>query len=59
MISRHCQHEQMRRDIATSTDPQWHRDRLGVPQYSRTFIIVVWFIGFMAAWGIFAATASI
>lgn len=62
MISRHCQHEAMRRDrlIRTSTDPQWVREQLGQPhQYSRTFVICMLFLGTAAAYGILFACASI
>lgn len=49
----------LERQIPCSTDPAWVRAQIGQHQYSKTFIIAVAFIGFLAGWGIFAAVASI
>ncbi len=60
MVDRHHQTEAMRRDIATSTDPQWMREQYGQPeQFSKAFIIVTALVGALAFYGVFAAIASI
>jgi cell division protein FtsX len=63
MISEHERLAAFRRDLEqqeqVSTDPEWVRRQMDKHQYSRTFCIVLAFIGALAAYGILLAVASI
>jgi hypothetical protein len=46
--------------VRESTDPQWVREQIGRPhQYSRTFTVLMLFLGTAAAYGALFACASI